>query len=266
MTTKNTNKIEPVEQYKNYRRQIGFTNQDDVKDFFGAKDIVPSIDLSYLQLLNKRLYHIVDKINFTINPQIQVDDLEAFKKLYIDRPFEIIKDSGILPTLNNQGRRPEQVYFSWMRGYIISNYFLKALGFIFDANLSDISLIGDDDLFNEDTFNRTPKADLEIKLADSQKLRIEMQSGFTGINDIKKHKVIEAKKVLQESGIHTLVIHFDLYNGQVAFVKVSQITDGDLNWVTRQQMEGQTVFSIDQKYFIWNLTEIPPKYCSWKEN
>ena len=48
-------------------------------------------------------------------------------------------------------------------------------------------------------------------------------------------------------------------NGQVAFVQVDNINDEDVNWITRQQMEGQTVFNIDQNYFIWKLTELPPK-------
>jgi len=57
-----------------------------------------------------------------------------------------------------------------------------------------------------------------------------------------------------------LAVHFDLYNGQVAFIKLNDIEDGDVNWITRQQMEGQTVFNIDQNYFVWKITEKPPKY------
>jgi hypothetical protein len=87
-----------------------------------------------------------------------------------------------------------------------------------------------------------------------------MQSGFTGINDIKQHKVIEAKKVFKETGKHTLAIHFDLYNGQVAFIKLDGIEDDSVNWITRQQMEGQTVFNIDQNYFVWKITDKPIKY------
>ncbi len=171
-----------------------------------------------------------------------------------------MKESNIFPLLNNQGRRPEQVYFSWMRGFIISNYFLKALGLIFEVNVSKIDLIGDDDLKNIETFKRTPKADLEIRLKRKEKIRVEMQSGFTGTNDIKQHKVLEAKKVFQESGVHTVAIHFDLYNGQVAFVKLDEIEENSVNWITRQQMEGQTVFNIDQNYFVWKLMESPIKY------
>ena len=138
--------------------------------------------------------------------------------------------------------------------------FLKALGLIFEVDTSSIDLIGDDDLKNVETFKRTPKADLEIKLNGKEKVRIEMQSGFTGINDIKQHKVLEAKRVFRDLGFHTLAIHFDLYNGQVAFIKLDEIGDDSVNWITRQQMEGQTVFNIDQNYFIWKITEKPMKY------
>lgn len=245
---------------------MGFTKQNDAKIFFGAKDITPGIDYAYIDKINHRLADMVDKIHTTVNKTVQIDDLEAFKNLYIFRPFEIMRDSDILPSLNNQGRRPEQVYFSWMRGYIVTGYFLKTLGYIFDTDTTNIELIGDDDLLDEETFSRTPKADLEIKTPTGEKIRIEVQSGFTGINDIKKHKITEAKRILNKLDIHTTIVHFDLYNGQTAFIQADQITDADVNWVSRSQMEGQTVFSIDQKYFIWSLTEIPPKYREWTKN
>ena len=61
-----------------------------------------------------------------------------------------------------------------------------------------------------------------------------------------------------------MAIHFDLYNGQVAFVKLDNIDDDNINWITRQQMEGQTVFNIEQNYFVWKLTEEPPKFSDLK--
>ncbi len=249
-----------TEYFQQYRRKLGFANQLDVKNFFGAKDITPIVDLNYIKILNKRLHAVVDKINNTVVREIRVEDLAIFKEEHIDSPFKTMKESGILPMLNNQGRRPEQVYFSWMRGFVISSYFLKTLGLIFGVNTSKIDLIGDDDFRSVETFKRTPKADLEIKLKGKEKIRIEMQSGFTGINDIKQHKVLEAKRVFRDKGIHSLAIHFDLYNGQVAFIKLDEIKDSSVNWITRQQMEGQTVFNINQNYFVWKIIEIPVKY------
>lgn len=249
-----------VEYFRQYRQKLGFVNQAGAKDFFGAKDITPTVDFNYVKLLNNRLYDIVDKINGVVAEEIKVDDLGVFTEECIDRTFEIMKQSNILPRLNNQGRRPEEVYFSWMRGFVVSNYFLKALGLVFGVDISKIDLIGDDDLRNIETFKRTPKADLEIRLNEKEKVRIEMQTGFTGINDVKQHKVLEAKRVFRDHGLHTLAIHVDLFNGQVAFVKLDGIEDNNINWITRQQMEGQTVFNIDQNYFVWKITESPIKY------
>lgn len=248
------------EYFQQYRQKLGFINQADAKYFFGAKDITPTVDLNYIKLLNTRLYNIIEKINSVVVKEIKIKNLSSFKKEHIDRVFKIMKKSNILPRLNNQGRRPEQVYFSWMRGFVISNYFLKALGLIFNVNTSSIDLIGDDDLRSVDTFKRTPKADLEIKLHRKEKVRIEIQSGFTGMNDIKQHKVLEAKRVFRDLGKHTIAIHFDLYNGQVAFIKLDEIKENSMNWITRQQMEGQTVFNIDQNYFVWKIIEKPINY------
>ncbi|MUU53344.1 type II restriction endonuclease [Helicobacter pylori] len=57
--------------------------------------------------------------------------------------------------------------------------------------------------------------------------------------------------------IPTIVVHFDLFNGQVACVEISKIKENDLNWITRQQMEGQSVFNISQNFFDYKITEMP---------
>lgn len=199
--------------FKDYRKELGFTNQNDAKKFFAAKDITPTVDYNYIELLNARLIKIIKKINLLVSNDTKKDDIDKFCTNNIDAVFSILKDSKIIGRLNNQGRRPEQVYFSWMRGYIIANYFLKALSKIFEVNLENISLIGDDDLDNIESFKRTPTADLEISLKDGGKLRIEVQSGFVGVNDIKQHKVLEAKRIFKTDGISSMAIHFDLFNG-----------------------------------------------------
>lgn len=246
--------------YREYRAFLGFTNQNDVKVYFGAKDLSPTVDLTYIDSLNKRLHSIIEKINTVANASIRTNNLDDFKIKHIDETYKILVSAGILPQLNNQGRRPEQVYYSWMRGYVFSNYFLNALSKVFETPLEKIELIGDDDLKNIETFKRTPKADLQLTVNNSENIRIEMQTGFTGINDIKQHKVLEAKRVKQDINISTIAIHFDLYNGQVAFIKLDDIEENNMNWITRQQMEGQTVFNIDQTFFNWKLTEEPPTY------
>ena len=254
--------IDIAMQARDYRRRLGFSSQGAVKDFLGAKNITPTVDLAYIELLNTRLFELVTSLNGAVSPDIRHSDLEAFRQEYIIQPHRIMLEHNILPRLNNQGRRPEQVYYSWMRGFVLANYFLKALGVIFGVDVSHIRIIGDDDLANIELFKRTPKADIEVVLRDGSLLRIEMQTGFTGINDIKKHKVVEAKRLFLEERIPTLAIHFDLYNGQAAFIRLDTIEDTNTNWEARQQMEGQIVFTIDQSYFCWNITEPPITYES----
>ncbi len=246
--------------FKEYRELLGFTNQNETKAFFAAKDITPTVDYNYIELLNERLFQIVEKIDKLVAEEIKVEDLNLFCNENIKTVYEKLKKHNILSKLNNQGRRPEEVYFSWMRGFVISSYFLKALSQIFDINIKNISLIGDDDLVNIETFKRTPKADLQINLDNGKKIRVEVQSGFQGINDIKQHKVLEGKRIKKEQNISSTIIHFDFFNGQVAFVEIDGIDDDSINWITRQQIEGQTVFNIEQNYFVWKLAEKPPKY------
>jgi len=78
------------------------------------------------------------------------------------------------------------------------------------------------------------------------------------INNIKQNKVLEAKRIFETKRISSLAIHFDIFNSQVAFIKLNKIKDDSLNWITRQQIEGQTIFNIDQNYFSWKLTKTLP--------
>ena len=125
--------------------------------------------------------------------------------------------------------------------------------------MNSITSIGDDDLKNIETFRRSPKAYLEIT-KNNKKIRIEVQSGFQGINDIKEHKVREVRRVYKDYDVRSICIHIDLFNGQVAFVQLDNIQENDVNFVTRQQMEGQSVFSIDQNYFKWRLLDRLPSF------
>ena len=247
-----------IKYFKEYREKLGFNNQSGVKKFFAAKDITPTVDYNYIYLLNTRLFDIIDKINSAVHSDLKIIDLQTFAEKNINQVFNKLKANNIIQKLNNQGRRPEEVYFSWMRGFLISSYFTKSISLIFGVKEQDINIIGDDDFTNSDSFKRTPKADLQVNLKDGDKLRIEVQSGFQGINDVKQHKILEAKRIKLDLGIPSIVVHFDLFNGQVGFARMDLVEEDDVNWITRQQMEGQTVFNIDQNHFIWKLTESPP--------
>lgn len=237
--------------FQNYRSKLGFKNREEFKKFLSAKDIIPSIDYNYIDLLNNRLQKIFISLNAIYYKPCEC--LDGFFDRHLVKTYNIMKNNNILNKLNNQGRRKEEVYFNWMRGYLVCEYFKGDISNIFNIPVKKIKQIGDDDFDDITTFKRTPKADLEI-----DNFRIEVQSGFQGINDIKEHKVREAKRVFFEKDFRTLILHFDLFIGQAAFVDISEIEEDNLNWITRQQMEGQSVFNIDQNYFKWLLVEEPP--------
>ncbi|MDX8412689.1 MAG: hypothetical protein R8J85_01245 [Mariprofundales bacterium] len=249
----------PAHYFKTFREKIGFSNQGNAKKFLGAKDISPNIDLTYIQSLNLRIKQIIIKINNIADVSYKRDDIDALVQTAIFHPYQIIRDANLIPRLNNQGRRPEEVLFSWLRGFAITEFFTPAFAKIFAVNISNITQIGDDDLQHIDTFKRSPKADLEI-IKNGNPIRIEVQSGFQGINDIKEHKVREAIRVFNDRKIQTVAIHIDLFNGQVAFVPLNNIGRQDPNWITRQQMEGQSVLTIDQNFFKWRLLDPLPSY------
>jgi len=251
-----------VDYSKEYRKKLGFSNQTVMKDFFSVKDIVPEVNYGYIDLLNKRLVEIIAKINGIVVDYLKPNNLEKFCEENIYSVYKKLKNNGIIDHMNNQWRRPEGVYFNRMRGYVVSKYFLRALSMVFEVDVENIDFIGDDDFESVEKFNRTWKADLEVHLPKENKIRIEIQSWFKGINDIKKHKVDEAKRIRSEEKTPTVCIHFDLFNWLVAFVRLDQIDNQSQNWIKREQMEGQVVFNIDQNpnYFAWKLTDDPVKY------
>ncbi len=150
-----------------------------------------------------------------------------------------------------------------MRGYLVSNFYSPAIAYVFDADARDVEVIGDDNLSSIDTFARTPKADLEVFGADGRPAtKVEMQSGYTGINQVKLHKVNEARNVFAGSGASSVAAHFDFFNGEVALVPLNFVADEDQNWTVSQQMEGQKVLNIDPRFFVWDIREMPPKWAS----
>ena len=99
--------------FKKYRQRLGFSNQGDTKAFFAGKDIRPTVDFNYIALFNERLIEIIKKINELSDSSIKIENLDSFCNENIESVFNKLKNNDIIPRLNNQGRRPEQVYFSW---------------------------------------------------------------------------------------------------------------------------------------------------------
>ncbi|MFL1731930.1 hypothetical protein [Moraxella oculi] len=81
------------------------------KKFLDAKDITPTIDYNYIDLLNSRLIDIFYRIDNVVCPKIKSNDIKFFCQKNILDSFEKIKQNDIIAKLNNQGRRPEKVYF-----------------------------------------------------------------------------------------------------------------------------------------------------------
>jgi len=244
---------------KDFRRRLGMTSQQEAKKFLGARDIIPEIDLNYVRCLTLRVEEIVRKVHEELHPSCRWADIDLFCADHVRAPAESIISSGLLRSMNNQGRRPEEVLFSWLRGYSLMEFFTPALAKVFGVPVSGIARIGDDDFSNPETFRRTARADLELELS-GQCFRIEVQTGFQGVNDVKEHKVKEAHAAWESSSTGTICAHFDVYNGRAAFFELHCLPlEGD-GWVTRQQMEGQKVLAIDEKYFIWSLASQPPTW------
>lgn len=243
--------------FKDYRKRIGQSNQSDAKDYLSAKDIKADIDYGYVDSLVQRLVEIYKKFNEVIHESVRHESFDAFSTHAIVTPCEQIKTQNIIVQLNNQGRRPEQVLFNWLRGYAATEFLKPAIAQIFGIDNDAIRPIGDDDFSSPASFRRTPRADLSLDIGKAL-LRLEVQAGFQGINDVKQHKWIEAKRALAESGQKTLCVHCDFFNGQLAIIPLSDIPEDDVHWITRQQMEGQTVFNIDQNQFSWGLMNQPP--------
>lgn len=245
---------------KEYRKELGFTSQSNLKSFFDSKDIIREIDFDYICKLNKRLIEIIKAVNNAVIEDIKPNDLDQFIEVNIIKVYEYMRENHLLNKFNNnKQRQTERSYYDWSRGRVIANYFKKAMSIIFNVNEDKIKTIGLDNLDNPSTFSKAPTADFEIETKENGVFRIEFQCGFQGVNDIKEHKVIEANKVFKKDKIKSLIIHVDLFNGCVAFVDISNIDEKNVNWEFRQQFEGKKVFNINEEYFIWNLSDKPPK-------
>ena len=79
--------------FREYRALLGFSNQNNVKNFFGAKDITPLVDYNYIELLNNRLVEIILKINTLVVDEIKNHDVDVFCKDNVYLVFEKLKEN-----------------------------------------------------------------------------------------------------------------------------------------------------------------------------
>lgn len=242
---------------REFRVKLGYPNAEVLKKYFKGKDIV-EVNWNKIELYNSRIKDFFRELNAVVHESIKYENLASFDSK-IDNAYRLLKENNIIPKLNNNGRNPEDVYYNWMRGYAVCEFFSKALSVVFDVPQDSIKTVGNDKLTDINTFSKSPTADLEIKL-ENKIVRLEIQSGFTGKNDIKRHKVLEANRAFLSDGIYSYIVHFDLFNGNAAVIDISSISDDNVNWEHRQQFENQKVFSIPSEAFKWAITDAPINY------
>lgn len=244
--------------YRAFRSLIGFTNKSKLKKYYKATDFI-EINWTKIERYNQRIKDMFAAINNGVHESIRHTNLNIFNQK-IDEAYQILRENNIIPRLSNHGRAHEDVYYNWMRGYAVLEYFLGALATVFNVPRESVRGIGHDQLSSIETFSQSPTADLEIILGNNS-VRLEIQSGFTGSNDIKAHKVREAKRIYNSEQILSYIVHFDLFNGCVAILDISNIDDNSIHWEPRQQFESKEVFCIPEEAFRWFLPDEPPYYA-----
>lgn len=68
---------------REYRKDLGYTNQASLKKIFDSKDIIREVDFDYICKLNKRLIEIIQSIDNAVVKDIKPDDLDTFIDLNI---------------------------------------------------------------------------------------------------------------------------------------------------------------------------------------
>jgi hypothetical protein len=198
---------------KQYRQQMGFSRKDEFHKWVSCKDIIiPNWPL--VEARNDRLIEVFTKINeqLPIKYEGNIGD-------DIWRCYNSVKANNLLPKMRNQGRAMEQVYLTWLIGYMAEKVFTP---FIVDKLiLSGLERNGGDDLSSIDTFKRTGAADL----VDSKlNIFIDVQCGTgEGVATIKKHKVDQALKV----GGTTYACMFGLFTGTYGIVNLNELKDAE---------------------------------------
>lgn len=239
---------------KDYRKAIGFTNKENLKKYYKSTDIV-SVNWKLINQYNERLIEIFKKINTAIYDEYRLsdDDMNKLEKAQEDA-FNILKETNIIEEkFVNNGRTRENVYYNWMRGYLVCFYFKNIIAKMFGVKLNEITQLGADNLAelkatnDQTSFVKDAVADLQIK---SKNINIEIQSGFSGKNDIKQSKISSAKS---KKDLTTYLIHFDLFNGKTAIVNLSEFDEKSVKWKENQRFEGAKTVAIDESYFVWKI-------------
>lgn len=166
---------------RKFRVKLGYSNAGRLKEHFKGKDIV-DINWNKIELYNSRIKDIFRELNSVVHENIRYENLTGFN-FKIDNAYKILKDNNIISRLNNNGRSYEDVYYNWMRGYAVCEFFSKALSIVFDVPQDSIKTVGRDKLTDIKTFSKSPTADLEIKLENKLVFSIPPESFKWAITD-----------------------------------------------------------------------------------
>ncbi len=242
-------------EHKAWRTRLACTNQQGAKDFLSGRNIKPMIDSAFLDLLRGRCIDIFTALNQAVHISLAQADFEAFSSEAITATYEKLREPSILAKLNNHGRRCERMAFDWLRGYATLMFFMPAIESLFLVSRRDITFAAKDHDLNAVSFKKSPLADITIR----PDLRLEVQAGFQGMNDIKRHKIDEAFRQSSECSTRTILLHFDIFNGRAAVCDISRLHDMDPTYVQRPGMEGKTVMEIPDAWFNWSLSNAIPE-------
>lgn len=260
----------PNERLTDY--QAAFQSGGDLASYFKAHGLY-EVKWNVIERYNARLYDMFYKLNSVIVNEYRKSDTEmaAFKRC-INRAYRTLRNTRIIEDkFHNNGRAPEDVYYNWMRGYLVCLYFKKMIAEIFGVKEKAIQQFGADSLDvlrktqDPAKFKKDAAADFKIS-ADhlataTNDILIEVQSGFTGINDIKKTKANEAKKKYDKNQTQTFVAHFDLFNGRLAVFEITHLADTD-GWIKNTQLNGALTKTIPDDCFVWSFMDHFPSDVS----
>ena len=101
-----------------YLKSMGFKNQQLLRKWLTAKDIV-STNWELVEERNERLKTIFSKINETLPIQYTGDIAHD-----VESAYKSIRTNDLLLKMNNNGRSIEDVYYTWMQGYICEKVFV----------------------------------------------------------------------------------------------------------------------------------------------
>lgn len=248
---------------REYRQLLGFSIQAKARTFLGGQDIKPLPDKRLLGELTHRVEHIVLAVVPLLDATCRPTDIEAFVTCNVDAVLKAFFENRHFAKLNNRGRRPEDVYFNWVRGFALAILFSYPLAVIAGVKVESVVPVGDDDVFSVENFKQTAKADFEIQFEDAAR-RFELQIGFGEKHDIKKHKVVEGIRLFQEEAMESFIFHIELFNGRGAIVSLFDKPLAAWNFESRSEFEGTEVSPISDERFTWRITDLPPSFTEMR--